>query len=64
MEATDQIGMSPLQGSGPVLHPFPRASPWAEVCEPFGLRSDVNEDGFVNVLDLIQILLAFGAPCP
>ncbi len=25
---------------------------------------DINEDGSVNVLDLIELLLAFGAACP
>ncbi len=25
---------------------------------------DINEDGTVNVLDLIQLLLQFGATCP
>ena len=25
---------------------------------------DINEDGTVNVLDLIDVLLAFGTGCP
>ncbi len=38
----------------------------SSIC-PFRIRcdaADVNFDGTVNVLDLIQLLLAFGTTCP
>ncbi len=36
------------------------ASPATPGCE----AGDINEDGVVNVLDLIALLLAFGTACP
>ncbi len=29
-----------------------------------GCPTDTNGDGFTNVLDLVQVLLAFGTTCP
>ena len=31
---------------------------------PGCVAADVNDDGTVNVLDLIELLLAFGTACP
>ena len=33
-------------------------------CPPPPCPEDVNSDGAVNVLDLIELLLAFGTACP
>ncbi len=56
----DQIAGDPItDGGGNSLLYCPPPSPKPNPCP-----TDINGDGVTNVLDLIDLLLAFGVACP
>jgi len=55
----DQIDGPFTDGGGNSLDYCPPPLPKPDPCP-----TDINGDGVTNVLDLIQLLLSFGAVCP